>query len=306
MAKTERARIVMNPCETDAWPYSADPVMFEARRAVGQLTRTVTSLIKPPGPAVLSYIAAAHMISTALSEEVLPELVAEARARGVGWTEIGKTLGVGDTAAQKRFGGKKPDADRTDLAREEAQVVRLTNELLTEDLHGVDDALKAEIMEELDGTTPEERMRYAFGVIRGAYVSFKQAEDHLELPPHERDHDQFVGLLTSAHNRIMLVANTLLVDPALWRAIPEWEEPPGSPDAAHYHAPTTYLFYALRQLMLACNYTMRAVGTPGLDFDERMRMFATANGALEVAMLVLSRYDVQSTLPGELNRPGPR
>ncbi|MES9541467.1 hypothetical protein [Actinomadura sp. NPDC000600] len=288
-------------CESGSWPYSADPAVFEARRAVGQMVRTISALEsqgESPSPAVLSYIAATDAISKALREDVLPELVAEARAHGVGWAEIGKSLGVRDTAAQKRFGkGPTQDSARSELAEEERSVVHLSNELLSWEPRGEDALLMAEIREELEGTTAADRVKYAFALIRGSYASFKKAEGHLKLPEQERDEDAFIGLLYDAQQKLMNLVQTLVADSAQWEAIADWAEVPKTPDASHYYAPATYMFYAFRQVMLACNYSMRAVGTPGLDPNERMRLFATANQILEVTMLVFSRSDVQSALP---------
>lgn len=72
-------------CESDAWPFCADPILFEARRSVGQAVRTVFDFLPSDAAisGVLKYIAAANAIENKMHDTVLPELVAEARARGV-------------------------------------------------------------------------------------------------------------------------------------------------------------------------------------------------------------------------------
>jgi hypothetical protein len=91
-------------CESDAWPYSPELVVFETRRAIGQMARSWRVVADPQADPALLYIQMAHAIETTL-KEVLNDLVAEARSRGVTWAEIGRTLGVKDTAAQKGFAG---------------------------------------------------------------------------------------------------------------------------------------------------------------------------------------------------------
>lgn len=92
-------------CESDAWPFCADPVLFEARRAVGQAVRTTFDFLPSDAVAsgVLKYIVIAKAIEGKLHDT--------------------------DTAAQKRF-GNNPTPDRRDLPPMERQVVNITNELL--------------------------------------------------------------------------------------------------------------------------------------------------------------------------------
>src|SRR6185437_8178226 len=94
------------PCTSDAWPFSPDAAVFEARRAIGQLVRTFDEGANPPGlepsdvdPA-LRYIRAARDLQTIMGV-VRHDLVAEARARGVTWEMIGRSEGTGRRAAQK-------------------------------------------------------------------------------------------------------------------------------------------------------------------------------------------------------------
>lgn len=51
-------------------------------------------------------------------DAVLADLVAESRTEGSSWTRIGRSLGVGRTAAQKRFGKVPTERQRDELERE--------------------------------------------------------------------------------------------------------------------------------------------------------------------------------------------
>jgi hypothetical protein len=281
-------------CESDAWPFCANPVLFEARRAVGQAVRTAFDFL--PGDAVasgvLKYIAVAKAIEGELHDRVLPELVAEARADGVDWDAIGETLGIGDAAARQRF-GTKPAPDRKDLPSMEDQVVKLSNQLLAG--LSADSIDWAELREELGDTSPRGRMRHAVSLMRGAENEYKTAEGELALPLAERDDERFLGALSAANQKIMTLMMTIAADPAQWAASPDWGQQPDNPDAAHYHAPGAYIFYAMRLVMLAGNYNAKAL-SPGLAFDARVPLFRTARQILETSMMVMMRRDASSVV----------
>lgn len=281
-------------CESDAWPFCADPVLFEAKRSVGQAVRTVLDFL--PGDAVasgvLKYIALAKAIEGKLHDTVLPELVAEARESGVSWSAIGKTLGIGDTAAQKRFGNDSTP-DRGDLPPMERRVVNLTNELLAAFPYDSQDGIA--LMEELGETTPQERMKYAIELMRGARKSYLAAEDELAVLPGERDEEKFHEAIFAAHQKLMTLQMTIIASPDQWEAVPGWAEQPESPDASHYNSPVMYIFYAMRLVMLSGNYHSMALN-PGLDFGERVRLFRMARDILEQSMRVMMRKDVSSVI----------
>jgi hypothetical protein len=281
-------------CESDAWPFCADPVLFEARRSVGQAVRTTLDFL--PGDAVasgvLKYIAVAKAIEGELHDTVLPELVAEARASGVSWSAIGKTLGIGDTAAQKRF-GSNPTPDRGDLPPMEREVVNLTNELLTGFPYDSPDGIA--LMEDLGETTPQERMRYAIELIRGARNSYIAAEEELAVPPGERDEGKFQSALFAAHQKMTTLTTTIIAAPDQWEAVPSWAEQPEIPDASHYNSPVMYIFYAMRLVMLSYNYHSMALN-PRIDFGEKVRIFRMARDVLEQSMMILMRKDVSSVI----------
>lgn len=66
-------------------------------------------------------IQAARLVQEA-ARTILGDVVAEARARGASWTTIGQVLGVGRTAAHKRF-AEQPSSERRDQLEAEARVV---------------------------------------------------------------------------------------------------------------------------------------------------------------------------------------
>jgi hypothetical protein len=281
-------------CESDAWPFCANPVLFETRRAVGQAVRTAFDFL--PGDAVtsgvLKYIAVAKAIEGELHDRVLPELVAEARASGVGWDDIGKTLGIGDAAARKSFETRLVP-DRKDLPAMEDQVVKLSNQILA---GRYDDSTDwAELREDLGDTAPRERIKYAVMLMHGAEKSYKIAEDELALPPAERDQERFLSALSSANQEIMTLVLAVTGDLEQWAAIQEWGAEPESPDAAHYHAPAAYIFYAMRLVMLAGRYNVKAL-TPGLAFEARVPLFRTAHQILETSMMVMMRRDAAAVI----------
>jgi hypothetical protein len=95
------------PCDSEAWPYSTDIAVFEARRAIGQLVRTLGSGLNPPGlenalaDPVLRYVCAVTVLEAAL-KDVQRDLVAEARAHGLAWAAIGRVFGVGGHAGARQ------------------------------------------------------------------------------------------------------------------------------------------------------------------------------------------------------------
>lgn len=95
------------------WPFTASRQGFEARRAIGQMVCGLRHLngqsisVVDKGEDidvtdVLQVIRAAELIYQAAGE-ALNEAVAEAVARGATWKQVGDSLGVLRTAAQKRF-----------------------------------------------------------------------------------------------------------------------------------------------------------------------------------------------------------
>jgi hypothetical protein len=86
-----------------AWPVSAEHWLEENFRAFLQVQREFEA--SPGDPeAVLEGLEALSRLEQEYVPRAMRLLVSEARAHGVSWTVIGQALGVGRTAAQKRFG----------------------------------------------------------------------------------------------------------------------------------------------------------------------------------------------------------
>jgi hypothetical protein len=150
-------------------------------------------------------------------------------------------------------------------------------------------------MEDLGETTPQERMRYAIELMRGARNSYMVAEDELAVPPGERDERKFQNALFAAHQKLMTLQMTIIAGPDQWAAVPGWAEQPESPDASHYNSPVMYIFYAMRLVMLSGNYHSMALN-PGLNFGEKVRFFRMAREILEQSMMIMMRKDVSSVI----------
>lgn len=67
------------------------------------------------------------------TDDVLAELVAESRSEGVSWTQIGRALGVGRTAAQKRFGHWPSEEQERLLDHEADQLIDHCQDVLVDD-----------------------------------------------------------------------------------------------------------------------------------------------------------------------------
>ncbi|MFY1652790.1 hypothetical protein ACN27J_18105 [Solwaraspora sp. WMMB762] len=101
------------PCTSDAWPFSPDIAVFEARRAIGQLVRTLgeanpSGLESSDVDPVLRYIRAARDLEKIMGA-IRKDLVAEARARGLTWEMIGRSEGTGRRAAHNAYSDGLPD-----------------------------------------------------------------------------------------------------------------------------------------------------------------------------------------------------
>ncbi|MER6004922.1 hypothetical protein ABT120_40680 [Nonomuraea angiospora] len=291
MMSGESGTTALLPCGSDGWPFHGDPRMFEARRAVGQLVRTMGGMTNAPGPEVLDYIHAADSIASALQEEVLPELVAEARAGGVPWADIGRALRIDDTEAQRLF-GNRPDPATAGMADQARQVVRQSNSLVAGDMASSE---AAEFRSEVEGSAPVESLRHGMGLLVMAHLAFEDAE--AECVPPAPNYDRFVKHLTTARDRVMGAMDALLFDPANWKAVSEWAgSVPLAPDTSHYAAPATYIYFAFRQVLLAGNYSTRAL-SPRVAFDERMDSFTLAKAHVQFAIHAMNRFDVLAALP---------
>lgn len=122
-------------CTSFFWPYTQRIELSETRRAVANLTHGLQYALATPVLAgkdeasvadVLSFVKAADDVHKA-SEQVLREVVAEARSRGATWEQIGKALNVPviRQAAHNRFSDGIPDRRKSELKHEATACVIL-------------------------------------------------------------------------------------------------------------------------------------------------------------------------------------
>lgn len=108
-------------CTSYYWIYTATDVAgFEARRALSHLARgrnagSVEFSSDSPGDTLAYVRAGRDLINNAAV--ALRDVVYDARRRGVTWATIAAELGIGETAAQKRFGRLPGPEDSGDLEK---------------------------------------------------------------------------------------------------------------------------------------------------------------------------------------------
>lgn len=276
------------PCDADGWPYSTDIAVFEARRAVGQYARSHVALTRgsstdPIGVYLMGTKALAEAIDT-----VRADLVAEARARGLTWSEIGKFLdGVSGNAVQNRFGDGLT-SDRGVQLQEEAEIVSTTNDTATTPV------TEPTITDMLDGT-PEERFAYVYHLIDGAKAACRRVEEQLRaMPP---DLDAIPHYINAVYKKLQILGVVMMGDQAQWSAVDEWTGKPDGADHSHYYSAATYLYLAMRQMVHCCHYFVWMLNREHPDFEAAMDYFVHTTRLLDTVILLLNRGDVQSILP---------
>jgi hypothetical protein len=276
------------PCDSDAWPYSSDVPVFEARRAVGQLARTFGSGLNPPGleddsdadPA-LRYIYAVGLLEAALGE-VRKDLVAEARARGTTWEQIGRPLNISRQGARNRFGAGRSTA-RLGWLSDEAMTSWVAAEVAKPR------QVPQDIAAPLDGATPADRMNY---LARSAVETISEIRDLLS--PDAPAREDVLGALRAACRKVLRVSKLVTADHAMWEAAATWSGRPEHVDQANYYAPVTYLLHVMRLLILAgkqvADEECEDVGRLRASLAEVSRIYANV-------ILILERGDVGSVVP---------
>jgi hypothetical protein len=148
-------------CVDYFWPFTASNQDFEVRRAIGQLVYGLRYLKGPNISAlrsggdvdlsdVLQVVKAADSIHRAATG-ALNEAVAEAIARGATWKQVGDSLGILRTAAQKRFGKGVSARRQLEIRDEGAMCATVFANWLQEipaSTYGIDD-------EDFETTPPE-------------------------------------------------------------------------------------------------------------------------------------------------------
>lgn len=280
------------PCDSDAWPYSADIAVFEARRAVGQLVRTLGSGLNPPGleaadvDPVLRHVRAVNVMETVL-KDVQRDLIAEARAHGLAWAAIGRVFGVGGHAIQNRFGAGLSDG-RLGQLKVEAMVAWMARQAATP--HEVLD----EIAVNLSGATPVERIEY---LARHALGTMLEIDELLTLAESERENA--LPVLKVACRKIERVVKAVAADHAMWDAVAGWSGRSGTVDQANYHAPATYLLHAMRLLVSALLY---APEEKTANIDDCRTFLTEVKQAYATVLLLFERDDVGSAVPWDEDR----
>jgi hypothetical protein len=237
---------------------------------------------------VLPYLSGAHILSQQV-EDLIGDLVSEARARGSSWAEIGNSLGVGDTAAQKRY-GKGLGVDRYLQLGYEAHVV----DLMSRAASGSDESLE-ELLEEIQGTTPADRIEYALEIVTETLLEHESIEG--ELSRERPDTVKIWRLFVKIHQKNTLLVSTLLADAELWRAVADWEGHANSPDAANYYSPAAYIYLAIRYAWLAFVWTGFSLRADNPEFDFILRYFRKAYNLTDQMASIMMRDDVRKILP---------
>jgi hypothetical protein len=277
-----------NPCTSDAWPFSSDATVFEARRAVVQLVKTFGSGMDPPGmeasdtdPA-LRYIRATKDLEAIMSA-IRQDLVAEARSRDVQWGAIGRAQGIGGTGAQKA--GKNGLSDeRLEELKIEAFVSWMGRKAARPH------ELPTEVVEVLGGATPLERLAFlALHALRTL------REIDVLLTTAEPDPENASDALKSACRRIERVLKAVAVDHEMWDAMATaWPGSPLTVDQANYHAPPTYLLHSMRLFLFALLYAPDEHATGVGRFHS---FLVHVRHVYATALLILERPDVGSAIP---------
>jgi hypothetical protein len=115
--------------------------------------------------------------------------------------------------------------------------------------------LPGDLEDELSGTTLMERINYAIGHIVSAQEAFNEIDDLLESA--EADSGEVERLLSKTHHMLERANLLLTADAAQWNEIASWADQ--DLDQVNYHAPVTYLLYAMRQFLRALLCHIRAV-----------------------------------------------
>jgi hypothetical protein len=276
------------PCTSDAWPFSPDIAVFEARRAIGQLVRTFGEGVNPPGlepsdvDPVLRYIRAARDLETIMGT-VRKDLVAEARARGLTLDMIGRALGVGRQAIHNGYGAGLPD-ERLEQLKNEAFVSWMARQAARPFQP------PGEVADVLDGATPLERLAY---LARQAMQTLVEVNGLLASA--ESDPENALDVLEGPCRRLERSLKAVALDHAMWEAMAGWSgQPPGTSDQVNYHAPTTYLLHVMRLLLFAL---LHAPGPGSADVDHFRGFLAVVQRVSANVLLILERPDTGSAIP---------
>lgn len=272
-------------CTHPFWAYSPDPAVFEARRAVAQLSRSrllANDVADINSRTVLDYIAAAHSLAASLNE-VLQDLASQARVENYTWKQIGEAAGgVGLTAAEKRFGlAGRPHGQPGPQPRSAAEASAAAARLAAEAKPGERSAHLADLAAErllgltalqmIESQSPSdqeesvaERWAYVYRIIGTSTKQLLQVET--EIAAHGLTQDLLVTWSKIQRN-VFTIMEKLICDPAAWRQFASWGQRAVDIEPGFLHDPITY-----SQLFLYCflqvNWAIEASMTQLRSLDE--------------------------------------
>jgi hypothetical protein len=277
------------PCNSDAWPYSSDVPVFEARKAIGQLARTFGSGLDPSGidgsevDPTLRYIRAVGLLEVAL-DDIRKDIVAEARTRGVTWEQIGLARGTSKSGAWNDF-HEGVSTQRLGRLRDEAVNSALAAEVAKPR------EIPAGIAAELDGATPADRMNF---LARQALETFGEIDDLLSPDGGAQAREDELHALRAAGRKVRRVGKLVTADHAMWKAAIDWSGQPEGIDQANYYAPATYLLHVMRLLLLTW---VRVPDEKCEDVERHRAGLAEVSRIYASMALLLERADVSSVVP---------
>lgn len=294
------------PCDSEAWPVAADIALFEVRRAIGQLVRTTTGIVKKEDDGrvvaktgqvvdpVLIYLACARSLDDVL-KQVTGELIAEARTRGIIWEEIGRSLGIGKKGAQKRSSENPIKSARIAELKRESVIAEYAAGMAAGEYEEVDIILARH-----GDMTGQERISLSVNLIVDLVSWYEEVDSDLESDRY--DPKSVVLKLTRIAGSVQKLAEILILDPAVWMSIADQARAPETPDEANYYSPVMYGHLVMREVLFALEYTLDAISEKErlpngeIDMERLGGLFKRSKQSLFQAAALLSRVDVSETL----------
>lgn len=137
---------------------------------------SLEALADAPGARPEQSLAAASQLASA-AERSLHLLVAEARAAGMTWAQVGEVLGVTRQAAQKRFGGQVPERVAREPLEAPPHLVELALELLDDAVAGRIERIEERASAHLRKVAGDAGLGPAFLAVVPAFGEFLSREE---------------------------------------------------------------------------------------------------------------------------------
>ncbi|MFT7838410.1 hypothetical protein Q5530_19910 [Saccharothrix sp. BKS2] len=244
-------------CGSPMWPYTSTPAGFEVRRAVVELLRNRGEEDPRPGTPALAALSAINEIAAQV-DQVRREVIAEARTEGVPWSDIGEALGVGTTAAQKRYGTGLPPERLEELAAER-DVAELVVDLVAGDDAEADQESLSDAFSELQYT------------IRKFLSCGMRMREALDTAPADRTGR--VGELIEHSLSDLSMAVSVMSGGKPWHLAGKLGKLAQRSDCATYSTGGTYVYYAFFLALLAwrhCTPPEHEFHPPNRDLSGRV------------------------------------